>query len=201
MDFKKELAEMRENLEKDRDKFKTPAMPNWLKQVPEDRLNFVFDFYERLFTSGNVYYAYIIQANLQLFQQKSGEDCPANAIFSDAAEISENPFILREWGQYIHSFTEKRPIDTPEELLEIARILNDGRDRSAFSFKITDPRGISVKADFRSLIVFRNHLPQGFLKGTIVPILAADGCRGAVTILPKSFWSKSFLKEWERGIF
>lgn len=201
MDFKKELAEMRGNLENGREKFKKPSMPDWLKEAPEDRLNLVFEFYEQLFASGNVYYAYIIQANLHLFQQKSGADCPASVIFSDAPEINENPFILREWGQHIHHFTEMRPLDTPEELLEIVSVLNDGRDRSAFSFKITEPSGLSAKADFRSLIVFRKHIPQGFLKGTLVPILSADGCRGAVTILPKSFWSKAFLREWERGIF
>lgn len=201
MDFRKELEEMRNNLENNRDRFKTPDMPKWLKEAPEDRLNFVFDFYDRLFASGRVYYAYIIQANILLFQPKNSDDCPASVIFSDAPEISENPFILRKWGQYIYSFTEKVPLDTPEELHEIVRILNDGRDRSAFSFKITEPGGLSAKADFRSVVVFRKHLPLGFLRGSVVPVLTADGCRGATIILPKSFWSKAFLKEWERGVF
>lgn len=193
MDFKKELEAMRASYAQKPKKFLYLPRPAWINGG--DPLSALWNEKKMLLAEGKVYYAYIVQANNMLFHVYPPMDCPANLIWSADGAVDENPLLLRDLAEQLYAYKGQRPQDVPEEWRQIARALTDEYDRSAFSFTIT-PEDTAVNVRFLANMVFRNHIPCGVLRSSLLPVLAVpDKCR-SILILPKKYWSKEFKAAW-----
>lgn len=193
MDFFKELNEMRQKYTKKPPKNEKLPRPEWL--TPEDGLYSVYEEKEQLFHKGQIYYGYIVQANIGLFSFFPHSDLPANIIYSTEEVIARDPMLMKRMGQYLFHF-KKEQEHSNSEYKEILNVIRDELDRSSFKFKPLRAEELGEEMYFTSIMVFRKHLPCRVLKGGIVPIIAApDKCR-SVMILPKKYWTKNFKRAW-----
>ena len=209
IDFKKNLDRMRENYARRPIGFKLLPKPQWMKRT--DELYSVYTDKKTLFRYGQIYYAYIVQANTLLFKKNSRSDCPAEILFSTSPITEESPLSLKALAREIYSCKNKPLDEVPENYREFARIVTDEMDRSCVDFpgtitryKENDAAGkdgdaalpedsFTVPMRMTSIMVFRGDLPGGVLQGSLFPILASpDKCRSAL-ILPKEYWSGEFM--------
>ena len=193
MDFRKELELMRQNYAKKPLKHPYLPRPAWLHN--DDPLSALWMEKKELISHGTVYYAYVVQANNMLFHVYPPADCPANLLWSSDEKISENPLFLRDLAGQLYAYKGRPAQDIPEEWREIARVITDEYDRSAFSFSVNGG-DTPMQMYFIANMVFRNHIPCGLLRSSLLPVLAVlDQCR-SVLILPKRYWSKEFKSAW-----
>ncbi len=193
MDFYKELCQMRLNYAKKPPANESLPMPQWM--TPNDGLYSIYTEKNELVRTGQIYYAYIVQANSYLFSLMPHFDLPASIIYSTEEAVAKNPVLLRNMGRYLYLLKDDPRQPPDEQFEEITRVIRDEYDRSSFKFRplCADELGDMY---FASLMVFRKHLPRRVLKGGIIPIIAApEKCR-AVMILPKRYWTRNFTKAW-----
>lgn len=194
MDFEKELEAMRANYAKRPLRYEKLPQPKWLTE--DDGLYTLYRDKEMLFSCGTVYYAYVVQANIMLFKPFPRCDLPANIIFSVDSAIRKNPMLLQPMARYLFHYKDKSDNNLRDEYKEILRLIRDERDRSSIRFQPFLKQEIGNEMIFSSIMVFRKHLPQGVLKGSLLPILAAPDHSEAVMILPKRYWTKAFKRAW-----
>lgn len=168
-------------------------MPAWMR--PEDGLYTVYEDKEQLIREGQIYYAYVVQANVALFSFFPHADLPANIIYSTEEVIAKDPMLMRRMGQYLFHFKNEQE-HSDSEYKEILDVIRDERDRSSFRFKPFCADELGEEMYFTSIMVFRKHLPRRVLRGGIVPVIAAPEKCGSVIILPKQYWTKAFKKAW-----
>lgn len=169
------------------------SKPSWMTG---DVLSILYDEYATLFEKGEIYYGYIVQANEILFNDKPRVDCPANVIYSTDSYVNENPDILRKFAKKLFSYKEM-PLDVvPELLREVVAIIKDERSRQSVDIHLQMDDGHEITITFMTMMVFRKYLPSHKLNGSLIPIMAyPQKCR-SVMIVPKKYWSESFIKQY-----
>ena len=193
MDFLKELNEMRASYAKRPLRNETLPMPRWMK--PSDGLYCIYTEKEELFRCGQVYYGYLVQANNALFNFWPQLDLPASIIYSAEDAVSGNPLMLKRMGAYLYHFKNDAEEYPDSEFKNIINVIRDEYDRSSFKFRPLCGEELGDMY-FTSIMVFRKHLPRRVLNGGIIPVIAAPDKCGAVMILPKRYWTKTFRKAW-----
>lgn len=109
-----------------------------------------------------------------------------------------DPLIMKTLAHYIFECKNKPEEEIPSWLTEAARVIKADYDRSQVIIKAGEKDDFSMNVTMLTIIVFREHLPKGFLKGNIMPIIAAPKkCRSAI-ILPCDYWSKGFAKYFRK---
>ncbi len=192
MDFLKELNMMRENYSRRPPKNETLPMPVWMK--PEDGLYSIYTEKEELLFTGQIYYAYVVQANNMLFSFFPHDDLPASIIYSAEDAVMKNPMLLERMGKYLYHFKDNE--EHPDSRFgDIIGVIRDEYDRSSFKFRPLCAEELG-EMYFTSIMVFRKHLPRGTLKGGILPVIAAPERCSSVMILPRRYWTKAFRKAW-----
>jgi hypothetical protein len=166
--------------------------PAWLTTEEEDPLHLVFADQWILRKHGSVLWGHVVEAN-DLLRLPGGDDHPATVVWS-----------LDPWFD--------RAVD---DLWRIADALGDPdlRRRSdgetaRFARRLTEHVGRvmqwSVPASLTSgrqvfltsILVHRQHLPDGRLGSPLVPLLVAPGRSQAAMILPVAEWSPDLLDLW-----
>ncbi len=194
--FRGHLEAMRANYKANVITSKTLPKPLWLRLHKNDELHVIYRDKDTVFQQGQVYYAYLVQANEMLFDKSSKTDLPANVLYSTHPVTEKYPELLMSIGSEIFSYKGKPESEVPEELREMVRIITAETDRSNVDFSISfpdpdDPEKMieNVDVHFCSVIVFRKDIPNHVLTGEFYPVLAAPHLTPAVIILPKEYWT------------
>ncbi len=168
---------------------KTLHKPLWLGK--KDRLIQIFQDAELLFTEGEIFYGCLVQANSRLFEKKDNRDYPATIIYSEDPYFEKNPQALCEIAQTLGDAKDSGSENLTGPLRDIVQILNAETDRSVVDFSAQiGEEGHNIR--LCSILVFREDLPDGCLKGSLYPILALHARSNAAMILPKEYWTDSF---------
>ena len=190
------LAVMRANYHENPVTSKSLPKPLWIRLHKKDGLNIVYRDKDTVFQNGEVYYAYIVQANEMLFQKGSNLNLPANVLYSTHPIAEKYPEFLMDIGSEIFRYKGMSGNEVPELLREMVRIITDELDRSSVDFTISipdpdDPEKVieGIDVHFCSVIVFYKDIPNGFLQGSHLPIIAAPTISPAVLVLPKDYWT------------
>lgn len=145
-----------------------------------------------LLTEGNIVWAGLVQANSTLFE--AGEvDCPALLVYSSEKYFDARPHELRAIAHKIFDIKNSSPSNA--ELKKVADIVTSELDRPKCHKlpSVLTAREVSMSA----FMVFRKHLPDGFLRGGIFPILIHPATQ-AVMIVPVDYWPQNLLRKWEQ---
>ncbi|WP_374337995.1 hypothetical protein [Leeia sp.] len=170
-------------------RFASAPQPGWMES--RDPLFKVWEEQRLLVQRGRVVWGALVQANSQLFQW-GDMDCPAQLVYSPEPSFDAAPQRLRAVGQAIFDLKHTRP-DSPE-LQVLADSVTQELERS---FGLLLPASLGATEDMAtsSFMVYRQHLPDGFLRGGVFPILTAPGTR-SVMILPYAYWGPDMLQLW-----
>ncbi|MDE6728837.1 MAG: hypothetical protein K2J80_13015 [Oscillospiraceae bacterium] len=205
-----ELNALNENFKANAAKITLPQKPRWLKE--EDKLSLLYSEFSQLIDHGSVFWAYTVQANKVLFEK------PVQSLFSklffpaagaSAAEIvyahnrpeatEYDPLIMRNFTHYLYECKGKPDEEIPEWLREAAAVITDEYDRSRVIIKAGERDNFSMNLTMQTIIVFREHLPKGFLKCSLLPLIAAPQSCTSTMIFPYIYWTKTFREYWEKG--
>lgn len=196
---KNHLDVMRANYRENIITSKSLPKPLWIRLHKNDKLNVVYRDKDIVFQKGQIYYAYLVQANEMLFQKGSNLNLPANVLYSTHPIAEKYPEFLMDIGREMFYYKGKSENEVPERLREVVRIITDELDRSSVDFTVSmpDPENSEKKIDdidvhFCSVIVFYKDIPNGFLQGSYLPVIAAPELSPAVLILPKEYWTSPF---------
>lgn len=196
MDFYAQLEQMRANYAANPKKNVFLMRPSWMGFG--DELGVIYKEKKQLLTEGTICYAAVVQANDILFRWAFG-DLPANLIYSPDDAVSHDPTLLYKLAQQLYSYKDMPLEQVPEAWREVARVITDERDRSAFAFRATMADGFAINTYFNANMVIRKHLPGMVLRSGLLPVLACPGKCKSVLILPKQYWTEDFKAEWCNG--
>ena len=195
-DLKKELAEMRSELENHRPGFIFLPRPAWLK--PTDGLNALYKEKNILIRRGKVYYAYIVQANTQLYDPTNRQNCPALIVYSEDVSAESDLSVLKKTAETLEKFDHTGMGFIPEELQGLASTVKNYTDRSRYSFS-SEADGKKIRVTLQSAMIFRKFLPMNMIRLPFFPIIALpDECM-SVMQLPCRYWSDIFRRLWCSG--
>ena len=178
----------------------TLPKPLWIRLHKNDGLHIIYRDKDLLLSEGRIVYAYIVQANAMLFEEKNTLDLPLNLLYSMHPAAEAHPDFLMAIGRELFAYKNMPADETPEEYREMARILVAETDRASVDFTVTvpDPEHPGALIDevdvhFCSAIAFHKDLPGSHLTGgSFLPVLAAPEKTSAVLILPKEYWTAPY---------
>lgn len=203
-DFKTELDEMRKNFVLHKNRIHLPTPPHWMDTF--DALADVYRLRDEIVGRGNVYYGNITVGNSRLFVKPTYEDlkasgsgCPASLIYSRDKIAEYNPFLVQKIAREINA-AQKGNGAVPKEFEEIVEIIRDGQKRQTVHF-LVEREQERLNMEFVILTVFRPFLPHGYVKCTLLPIIASPYLPEHVIPLPRQFWSKNFKRAWNEKRF
>jgi len=192
LDFKFEIEKMRKFFEDNRPDTLRLHRPWWM--FADDELSKIYIDKKILLEQGKIYYSYLLQANVKLFQKFPPFDYPAQIVYSTAPDVDENPLLLKDTIEEIYSYkySNKNP---PKEWVKIVENIRNEKDRTAFSVECkTDSTKLTAK--MQTIMVYRKHLPTRTLIGSVLPIIACPEECDSVIILPSKYWSNDFKESW-----
>ena len=197
--FKNHLDVMRANYRENIITSKNLPKPLWLRLNDKDRLNEVYRDKDIIFQKGQIYYAYLVQANEILFDAGDKRNAPAAILYSTHPIAEKYPEFLMDIGSEMYYYKGKPEEEIPESLRNVVRVITDEYDRTSFDFSLRMPNPENsdeiienVDVHFCPIMVFRKDIPNRVLQGSFFPVLAAPSFSSAVLILPKEYWTVPF---------
>ncbi len=192
IDYYSQLKKMREYYNAKRPEKLKLHRPWWI--FADEELSKIYRETDLLLNKGQVYYAYLLQANSNLFKSFPPFDYPAQIVYSTDLAVDKNPLLLADTVEQIYSY--KYSTDTPpEEIANIVSNIQDEKDSTPFFLDCVSGN-CKVRAKMQVVMVYRKHLPSGILHSSVFPIIAAPDICDSVLILPKAYWTKEFEAYW-----
>jgi hypothetical protein len=185
-----------------------PRKPGWVtvskwtglfsRKLVNDPVRNIFEYSELLLQHGRVCWGHSVIANTEMFEP-GAEDCPGVFVYSDDPFVDRFPGWLGRPAshlQYYHS-DETRAPNPPrcyEHYLAIRDEMNY-QENTQLSPVLTENRVVY----YVSVLIFREHLPHGYLTGHLVPMLTLnrEGYPKMAMILPCQLWPDELRDEWE----
>ena len=161
--------------------------PAWSASDPLSR---VTDAQTLLLEQGRIVPAVLVQANANLWAPREG-DSAALALWSQDARLETDIATLRGLADEIYDLKGDNPKEpVPDELKTIAQFVTQEKARP-LSEPLPAGWGLEGAEFFLSaLLVWRAHLPVGFLTSRVLPLLVLPGQIKVAMILPGRFWSE-----------
>jgi len=133
LDFKLEIEKMRKFFEDNRPDTLRLHRPWWM--FADDELSKIYIDKKFLLEQGKIYYSYLLQANVKLFQKFPPFDYPAQIVYSTAPDVDENPLLLKDTIEEIYSYkySNKNP---PKEWVKIVEILETKKIAQLFLLNV-----------------------------------------------------------------
>jgi hypothetical protein len=166
-----------------------PSRPAWMSD--NEPLLRVVDGWVHSVKNGKVAWGVVVQANRQLWSTGT-EDCPAMVAWSPDDEFESDPATLKAVVAKLH--VVQAGSKHPAEFEELHHFLNDDLRRESFLLvpkRLTNGRNVVLS----TIMVFRNHLPQGYLAKTTLPICVGEQWDFPV-LLPSVAWTKNLIEWW-----
>jgi hypothetical protein len=164
----------------------------WVR--PDGGLFAVYCFRRRFLEEGEIVWAALVQANNMLFKPGRG-DFPALVVYAVDQSLDNTP----EWLLALAHWMFRLKNTTPEGLDEqaVAAMVSDEFNHDAGApLPPTCTHGREIVCS--TIMIFRNHLPGGVLRGGCFPIFIHRKTTAAM-IVPCQFWPESFFRRWKEG--
>ncbi len=158
-----------------------PIAPDW---AVRDELYEVVRQREVLFNRGRIVLSARIMANRSLYSLGSNPSAMV-VIWSEDAFFEEAPEELAFLAREVASIKNTSP---GGDQAEVASLLTDEMSRP-LNFPLPHSFSLGRPVFLSSLLVWREHLPFGFLTSMFLPLLVLPEETGATMILPGHFWS------------
>ena len=166
----------------------------------EDELDELACIYQDIHTlakEGMICYATFVAANNILYKRFPQWDAPGYIVYSLDPFVNENPYILEEAADEIFAYVVNYE-EAPVVLRKLSEAVTDELIRALntpFRYYSSEYKQ-EFDLFFTSITVFRKHLPKKRITGRLMPILALpDKCKSTF-ILPKEYWTASFIKNF-----
>jgi hypothetical protein len=163
--------------------------PKWM--APSDQLQTVHRNRIPLLQRGKVVWGSIVQANNLLFSPGPLTH-PALIAFATSDAFDAEPQRLRDISGWVFSLKHTTPSDPLE--LKLAQLVTDELDRGGFVVPGDLIGGVEIRGS--ALLVYREHIPGGFLRSGILPLLISDSIP-AVMIVPSEYWPPELVALWQ----
>lgn len=171
-----------------------PVPPKWVTESESEPFSGYFEDRQRVLREGHLVWAAIVQANTMLFDP-GPHDHPAEVVYTlDPGQV-EDPARLLQVAERIYALKETAPED--EELARLAHHLTVETER-LFGQPIVPWLSNGMDLELSSVMVHRKHLPSGFLRRSVFPILVAPDPRW-VMVLPERYWPTGLVDWWAEG--
>lgn len=160
------------------------TIPKWMKKKDDEALKKIYKEYKILYDEGEVYLSYLIQANQMLFE-KGYFDHPACILYSTDKYYDDNIEEIGELAKKLYSYKGKEDVSDSVKTFtdaitdELTRLMN-----VKLPYELTDGRDVY----YTTIMVHRNHIPDGYIKYNEIPVLANPDKTDVVIILPKHYW-------------
>lgn len=149
--------------------------------------------YEILANQGRVVWGCVAQVNRGMFAP-GPHDLPGVTVYSADPHYDANPQDLLAVGRACFRFKNTEPVDA--EFKDVAARLTDEFDqtlRMALPKRLTDARAVFLAGT----MFHRARLPDGVLRGSLVPLVIAPDATEANMILQLPYWSKTLRDSWD----
>ncbi len=134
----------------------------------------LYDF--NVIKNGKIYYAYLVEAANAILTNKNlaSSVMPAVVVYSTDEYYEKNPLALREI---------------------VKKIYTDMRDDSEWYIneKVKDDSEEGRELILSSVMVYRNHLPTGYLSDALIPIVANPDKSTSVFVVDFKYWTDNFI--------
>lgn len=158
-----------------------PSAPEWL---PGDALNQSVKDRGKLLKHGRVVLGALVQANMELFAPLR-KDLPALAVWSEEPDWDADIPAMRAWGYRIFQLKGQEP---EGDLERLTRTMNNERARPQ-NYPLPESFTGGKKIFLSSLVVFRRHLPYGYITSGILPLLVHPEGTPSCMVLPGRYWA------------
>ncbi|SJN18268.1 hypothetical protein CZ794_01915 [Psychrobacter sp. JB385] len=161
--------------------------PKWMK---DDVLYEQMNQLAKLYKTGKVVWAHVVQANKMLWSFDQAYSCPAEVLYDPTGRTPV--YYLAEIAHKLYTFKNTIPDTDDIEISKYAEHITDEHTRM-LGFDI--PNTITLlPLKSTSIFVWRLHLPNGILQSSF-PILISDET-AEVTVLPAKFWEQAYYDQW-----
>lgn len=198
-----EFEAMNAGFAANRAKLVLPPRPVWLK--PTDGLSKLYDEFPKLMSCGRVCRANLVQANKSLFRKQPlfsrllSDASAAEIVYRHNLPENAPAADLEAFTHMLFKYKDRPAEEIPEWLREAAAVITDEYDRSRVVISAVRNGGFSMDLTMQAIIVFRRHLPNGVIRGNVLPIIAAPNDCEAAMILPCKLWTKAFLRQYNNS--
>jgi len=154
-----------------------------------------YDDQHQLISSGKIYYACLIQANMKIFKRGTN-NYGACIVYSEDPYFDENPDELALVAQEIYKY--KGTDNPPPDIKHFVDMITDERvyayNEKLPSRMTQDPFGVDKEkvVYYTTLIIHRHHIPKKRLMRSIFPIITSPANLKSCMILPSHYWTKEF---------
>ena len=177
-----------------RNKYKEPLdHVIWLKR--EDKLYKFYEEYKDVFNEGKIYFSHIVHANAMLFDNSEFVDCPAVTIYSTDDWVNANPECMKDIVRDILSYRQSPETDVPEKYKSVVAEFVKDSQRINHKFEL-EIEGHKAMFHIATILVYRTFLPDSYLSGSILPVIAEPDKYETVIVLPHKYWAKDFKKDF-----
>jgi hypothetical protein len=159
-------------------KYLYPALPRWMAQ---DKLLPLQKHRHTLLKRGRVVWSSLVQANKYLYQPDS-RDAPALVVWSEEPTLANDPLALRCLA---HEIFDLKGTTGTGELADLGALVQAEMERP---LNYAVPASLAENAFMTTILVFRRHLPCGFLTSGLLPLLILPEETPFSMILPGRFW-------------
>lgn len=168
--------------------------PEWMPR--KDDLRNVYVEQKHLLDEGEVLWAALVHANGMLFQPGL-MDHPAMTIYAPDNSFDKHPSHLRQIAARLFQL-KGTTAGGPEAQRWGDMLANESEVDREFGWLV--PKSWTEGREVRAtqFMVFRKHLPGGFLRSGWFPLLVHDQT-AAVMICPKNFWPQELVDLWSNG--
>ena len=183
-DYKKELDEIRANYFADKNISK-----NRITIIKSPEHEKFFDF--NVLSSGQIYYGFIIMANIELFKKNSRYNTwPAAIIYSTDEYFSSNPMALKTIEEYFFYNDNK---DGWVKSLDLERKFTP---RVLIPPEITEGREVYIT----TTMMYRPHLPLHHITDKLLPVIVDPLNSVSSFVVDSQYWTKPFLGYFINGL-
>jgi hypothetical protein len=176
-----------------------PPRPGWAEA--SNPIRALFDHQDLVLNEGKICWGYIVMANLVLYAPGPQLVSAANVVWSIDPFVDRFPFWLVRPADHLAHYHDEatRAPQPPIAHLEYLRTRDEHCHVSSIRLPLhmTDGRVVHVL----TVLVYRDHLPKGYLTGRLVPLLVLHERHLPATgmILPSSLWPDELRRAWERA--
>ena len=175
---------------RDRFSYLRVQRPDWMREMPDDRMKILFANYGRAFTRGTIVWGHVVQANNILFSNETDFDAPGEVVYSLTDTSPAIPLFLEKIARQLFSLKGTAPRDP--QLQPIAAYLTDEMIRV---FGLSVPKSISPKAECRISTTYfvRKHLPERRIMTPLMPLCVLPHEPFVAMPVPFKYWPPDWL--------
>jgi|GEM_PF-722603 len=151
-----------------------------------------------LYINGQVVYASLVQANSILFKKHPAINCPAAIVFSYDEYYKHHPRELHKISNLLFSYKDKTNIHN--DIKEITDAITD-EYKKLHNVPIPTYLTEGRQLYYTTIMVYRCHLPKGYIVSSLFPIVSDFNKPKETYILPRQFWTKPLQDHYLRKSF